>query len=304
MKLIIGITGLHQDAEKNRQTTGAGKDAAAARLIEKHSFVRIGIADHLKRICKAVFDFSDEQLWGPSEERNKPDFRYPRGGALGAHNKERLAVYRQALERLLAYSAEQVPDHAAKVKELQRYVTEWEALAYLTPRHALQQLGTEWGRNCFDQVWIEDALRTAQQLLQDSYLAYTEKEGLIQRVQQYSQGEFEAVESWPETLGGVVFSDVRFHNEFDAIKRAGGKIVRVKRFSWVPFDGRSNATHQSEMEVLDYSDDKFDYILDNSGDLNHLGLLVDRMIDTFKGKILPYDEAQESIPPALRRSPL
>lgn len=295
--MIIGITGLHQDSEKNRRTIGAGKDAAASRLIEKHGFIRIGIADHIKRICKAVFDFSDEQLWGPSDKRNEPDKRYPRGGAKGASS---MKTYRDAVERRICLERERPENYDTLRRDALRNEQEWERMAYLTPRYALQQLGTEWGRSCYDSVWIEDALRTAQSLLADKSLAYTEKEGLIERVQQYPQGEFEAVDNWPNPLQGVVFSDVRFKNEVEAIKKVGGKLVRVRRFSWEPFAAHVDVSHQSETELLGYADGQFDYILDNGGDLHHLSLMVDRMVDVLRGKIRPYDEAQADVPPGLR----
>jgi hypothetical protein len=31
----------------------------------------------LKRICQSVWQFTNEQLWGPSHMRNQPDLRYP-----------------------------------------------------------------------------------------------------------------------------------------------------------------------------------------------------------------------------------
>lgn len=292
MSLIIGITGLHQDTEKNRQTIGAGKDAAAARLIEKHGFVRIGIADHLKRICKDVFAFTDEQLWGPSDMRNKPDLRYPRGGKNGPGSMATYNRYKEELAKLEADGLKMIDAHdrmlhTRKIEEARRNVAEWETFAYLTPRYALQQLGTEWGRSCYDSVWIEDALRIAKRLLEADGCRYTEKKGL-----ETSHGFNKPV--------GVVFSDVRFSNEYSSIKQAGGKLVRVKRFNWNPFNKTVDTSHQSETEMLAYSDDKFDYIIDNGGDLTHLGLLVDRMLDIFTGKIRPYDEAQADVPPALR----
>lgn len=285
--MIVGITGLHQDTEKKRQTIGAGKDAAAARLIEKHGFVRIGIADHLKRICKEVFQFTDEQLWGPSEMRNKPDRRYPRGGLHGADNMKTYLKLKQEREELEKSRHE---GYEQKHRDALRSEAEFEAMAYLTPRYALQQLGTEWGRSCYDPIWIDDALRIAHTLLKDDRYAYHEKLGL-----------WEPLEGDCKPTQGVVFSDVRFHNEFNAIKKQGGKLIRVRRFSWLPFDTRSNAAHQSETELLGYGDDKFDYIIDNGGDLHHLGLLVDRMMDTFKGRVIPYDESQKDVPPGLRQ---
>lgn len=67
-KMIIGLSGL----------AGSGKDTCADFLVEEFDFVKISLADHLKRICKDVFDFSNDQLWGPSNCRNQPDKRYKR----------------------------------------------------------------------------------------------------------------------------------------------------------------------------------------------------------------------------------
>ncbi len=286
--MIIGITGLHQDSNKTRLTIGAGKDAAAARLVEKHGFVRIGIADHLKRICRDVFEFTDDQLWGPSEERNRPDFRYPRGGKHGLNNRQQLDAFKQEFERLEQAGFSDTAKYESRARDLRRNIQEWEAMAYLTPRYALQQLGTEGGRSCYDLVWIDDALRIARRLLSEEGWAYSEKQGLVHLAGSTAR------------VPGVVFSDVRFQNEFKAIKQAGGKLVRIRRFSWKPFAQHVDSTHQSETELLNYDDDKFDYIIDNAGDLPHLGTLVDRMVDVLQGKIRPFDEAQQDVPPGLR----
>lgn len=64
----------------------------------------------------------------------------------------------------------------------------------LTPRHALQQLGTEWGRGCYVNTWADLGIRRA--LVAD---------------------------------GLAVITDVRFPNEVKAIHRAGGKVVLVYR---------------------------------------------------------------------------
>lgn len=71
--MIIGIAG----------RAGSGKDTVADLLVRDHRFVKIAFADPLKRICKKVFDFTDEQFWGPSSARNGPDKRYLRIRVLG-----------------------------------------------------------------------------------------------------------------------------------------------------------------------------------------------------------------------------
>jgi hypothetical protein len=66
--MIISLTG----------NMGVGKDTMADYMVEKYGFVKVSMADPFKRIAKEVYEFSDEQLWGPSEERNRDDIRYPR----------------------------------------------------------------------------------------------------------------------------------------------------------------------------------------------------------------------------------
>jgi hypothetical protein len=103
--------------------SGAGKDSVAKLAAELCDCTSLAMADPIKRICKEVFDFSDEQLWGPSEERNKPDKRYHRT------NGENVVAIGQV---------------------------------YLTPRYACQTLGTEWGRNCYSDVWVDLGIRKAR----------------------------------------------------------------------------------------------------------------------------------------------
>ena len=57
---------------------GSGKDTVTQLLCERYGFVQVAFADVLKRILRDVYDFTDEQLWGPSEKRSEQDERYPR----------------------------------------------------------------------------------------------------------------------------------------------------------------------------------------------------------------------------------
>jgi hypothetical protein len=163
--MIIGVCG----------RAGSGKDTVADVLVREHGFVKVSFADPLKRICREVFDFSDEQLWGSSEKRNVPDRRYQR-----------------------------VP-------------------GYLTPRYALQRLGTEWGRDCYEEVWVDYALRVAAKLLGPAMAdgrryRYHPTLGLVVR------GDMDPLPS------GVVIPDVRFPNEVVAIREtARGRIWKTTR---------------------------------------------------------------------------
>jgi hypothetical protein len=227
--MIIGVSGL----------AGAGKDTVADYLVSNHGFVKIALADPLKRICKDVFDFTDEQLWGPSEKRNEPDERYYRGTIV--------LRGRQVLEE-----EDQPPEECPQ---------------YLTPRHALQQLGTEWGRECYDNVWVDYALRVAKQILNDPlYNMYSQREGVVPQLEQTPQGEFQREDAPSGVIKGVVFSDIRFVNEINALREARAKLIRVKR----PGYDRPLWNHPSETEQMSIKDEEFDVVLYNENTKSEL----------------------------------
>lgn len=200
---IIGISG----------TMGVGKDTSADVLVSKFGFVKVSLADEMKRICKRVFGFSDEQLWGPSEKRNQPDERFLRP-----------SQFQNWLAR------ENQPKH-------------------LTPRFALQTLGTEWGRRCYESVWVDDTLRTVTEVLAGH--PYTPSHGLGS--------------AWikkEERPAGVVIPDVRFGNEVAAINAAGGRVWKLVR----P-DADASSTHASETSLDTVAPKEFDRVILNTGSL-------------------------------------
>jgi hypothetical protein len=69
-----GIRGLL----RRRGNAGAGKDESAKQLVQKHGFVPLAFADPLKRFLADTFDWDEDRLWGPSENRAKEDTRYLR----------------------------------------------------------------------------------------------------------------------------------------------------------------------------------------------------------------------------------
>lgn len=221
--MILGVCGL----------AGSGKSTVSSILCRERECVEVALADPLKRICKDVFQFTDEQLWGPSEMRNAPDKRYPRVGF-----QEYPFMHPQDAADIIGPGTE----------------------AYLTPRHALQQLGTEWGRRCYDSVWVDYALRVAKTMLYDATYQYSARTGLVRTGSNHlAYGEF------PK---GVVIPDVRFKNEVKGIKAAGGKVIRVVR----PGAGLKDAAaqHQSEKEQAEMPDELFDGVIHNAGTLEAL----------------------------------
>ena len=65
--MIIGLSGI----------AGSGKDTVADYLVTNYRFVKMSLADEIKRTAKCWYGFTDDQLWGPSELRNTYSPKYP-----------------------------------------------------------------------------------------------------------------------------------------------------------------------------------------------------------------------------------
>jgi len=237
--MIVGICGL----------AGSGKDEVGKILVEKHGFVAIAIADPMKRFLMEVFDFSEDQLWGPSEERNRPDKRYVSWTANIPHMLTE--------EALKLHPGGQVPQ-------------------YLTPRHALQQLGTEWGRSCYPDVWVEYTMRVAKLLLRD----YVANEGIFEynRRRGAYQGALRYIPGTPPLYNGVVITDLRMKNEVEGVKKAGGWVARVIR----PGYDKPVYDHNTETEQTSIPDTDFNSLIINDKDLKNLEREVHILMEVLK----------------------
>jgi hypothetical protein len=224
--MIVGLVG----------RAGSGKDTAAKCLVPHHlvsiqgervdiremleeepdpspicpTGAQIAVADPLKVFLLQVYQFSPQQLWGPSEFRNQPDTRYRRA------YHEHLATFSTQVRQLrpmpiacVRCGEEYVPTWAQR----RRGQVTWPGFCqdYLTPREALQTLGSDWGRRNYDSTWIDLAIRNAKEL---------EKQHPL-----------------------VVISDVRYTNEMGAILEASGRLVYLRRA-----DLGEVRQHESEFE--------------------------------------------------------
>lgn len=210
--MIIGLSGV----------ANSGKDFFAKMFI-KHGYVIISMADPVKRIAQHVYAFTDEQLWGPSHNRNIPDKRYP--------------------------------------KKVSSYYTE-----YLTPREALQKLGTDWGRGCYVDTWVDLVIRNAKQILGGGY-GYTPQKGIFE----LEKGMVK------NNVKGIIIPDVRFKNEFAALKAENAKLFRIQR----PGSGLKGeqGQHISEVEQSMIRDEEFDGVILNDKDKSFLEGIANDIIN-------------------------
>jgi hypothetical protein len=235
--MLIGISGF----------AGSGKDATADFMVKDLGFTKVALADPLKRIARDVYAFTDEQLWGPSQARNAPDLRYPRPCKLCGGSGDRYVSNDDPIEPCLSC-------HGARV-------------TYLTPREALQKLGTEWGRECYPNTWVDLCIRTAGVLLHFPDARYEQKKGLY-RVVDPKEELHSADLIYRDRVKGVAVPDVRFKNEIKAIRGAGGKVIRIVR-PGAGLDG-AGSLHVSETEQAGIPDSEFDFVIPNKGTLEDL----------------------------------
>lgn len=247
-KFIIGLSGVLVDLDGKRiGSMGSGKDTVADFMVKSHQARKVAMADPLKRICRDVYQFTEQQLWGPSAERNKPDPRYPR--------PKHVFVGNSYICDCCGWDEGSLVRNQSKPPQ-----------CYLTPRYALRLLGTEWGRTCYPDTWTNLAVETAKRIFDG--MMYSQTRGFYQE------------DIFPVSC--VVIPDVRFKNEIDFIQRGGGKVVRIIR----PVDRQGSVDlHPSESEALEVPDSAFDCCIHNSSDLGNLKRSTDEMVELLSGKL-------------------
>jgi ABC-type oligopeptide transport system ATPase subunit len=190
--------------------SGAGKTTIGQMItdIVGDAACMISFAEPLKAFAGKVFDFTHDQLWGPTESRNAPDPRFQGEARVETiktvqHNYE---THRDAwLNDVLPPNV----DRNLAAANLDVWFVQTILREPLTPRYVLQTLGTDWGRKTHDRVWSLRGVRVANLVLENGY--------------PYDSPRY----STPCNV--VVVSDLRFLNEAEDWTTAGGEIWLVER---------------------------------------------------------------------------
>ncbi len=178
--MILGLTGLAR----------SGKDSVAdffeeAELERVHRF---RFADDLKRICREVYDWTVEHTDGALKDT--PDERYPR-----------------PCDSCASSNVVEWPEPCD--------VCDGTRVTYLTPRQAMQLLGTNWARVCYPNTWVDLTMRRAAEVPDEQI---------------------------------VLVTDVRYINEAKGVLGAGGMIVQVQRPGVASTLSGKAQLHTSEVE--------------------------------------------------------
>ena len=134
----------------------------------------------------------------------------------------------------------------------------------LTPREALQRLGTEFGRSCYEDTWVDICLDTCQKVLTGE--AYDPTKGL-------NPSFLDCI--FKNSPGGVVVPDLRYQNEAAKLRDRGAVIIRLDP-TWE--SGPSPGVEGHSSEKLQIGDDLIDFVINVPKGLPAFYLEVDSAI--------------------------
>ena len=147
-----------------RGKQGSGKSTAAAILQNQIELVRrpvqtINFADPIKAAVSSWFPFSQQILYGPSEERDKP-LKWSERDAWQTYEAARASAPFRFERMQRALRREFRPDFLSKFwRWLDGQSTPAARAGEIVPRRVLQTFGTEFGRECLgESVWVDLAL--------------------------------------------------------------------------------------------------------------------------------------------------
>jgi len=210
---------------------GSGKDTIGDLLVASHGFVKDAFASPLKAMVRMAFPaFDDNDIYGPSSRRETQYPQYPFTGiCLGCgtacHDAK---AFVGGLDVAWWKNPEKNRYHCENC--------EIDYPEFISPRIALQTLGTEWGRRLFPPIWVDAAFARIRR-----------------ETEEYGRSTFN-----PGVELDYIITDCRFKNEIEGSKKNGGIVVRLTRNK-----NNNTSAHASEAELRSLPDSMFDYIFDN-----------------------------------------
>lgn len=240
---------------------GSGKDTVGKIIADDFNGVCLGQADPMKRFASKVFGFDEDQLWGPSEQRNAVDFSTVERAETIANDFDYNCVgfVDEVLPGLSKLKSGQAV--AALMTWFDEFI--WDKLEKgvpLTPRYVLQTIGTEWGRQQSLNMWSDYATKAARALLSGGY-NYSRTVG---------------VRNDDTSFSFAVITDGRFRNEILNTRILGGAAFYIDRqqADAKAVEAAGVKGHKSEAELGGIPSHFYSGIIDNNYTLDDLGYAV------------------------------
>lgn len=256
MHLMICVSGFSK----------VGKDEFCQRLVNSYGAIHTGLIDPAKRHLAEIYGFSESQLFGPSENRNQGDLRFPK--PIFTEKEVKLIQISDSinlwgtLENLTGYPKENVDGKPYSI------IRSGDPDYWLSPREALQKYG-ELLCTLYPDTLINNGLQTHSMLAEGPMGKYTysRMRGLIPALDWIRPDPFI-----------TCFSDFRHWNEIKAAKRVKNSrvvLVRIKskRVPVPPF------LHKSETEQVTIPDEDFDFVIQNDGSVSELHSAAEYVVE-------------------------
>jgi hypothetical protein len=228
---IIGLCG----------PAGSGKDLVADWLVDNKRYAKVSFSDAMKRITKELFDINQSILWGPSKERNK-------------EVKINWDLSKKKLRDISSKWGLELLSDPWKIDSFSAKLENWfydlfkKYPEQLSPRIALQTLGTEMGRSIDPLIWCNYVHDEIIPKLERGRI-YESQYGIIHDPRKFY-------------YSGVVIVDHRFLNEIEDTRRRGGYVIRLRRLSLEKeTDVIGIKGHASEEEQKTIPDSAFNLVL-------------------------------------------
>lgn len=181
---------------------GSGKDTVADILREKYHLQPVAFADPFKRMMMRVFDISEEVLWGPSAVKEKTLKSILKRQDVTLDESYWIDVHVRADEHTqeinsLFYDVEAGTQHCPDpLPSLFMFIRDFKRIEdTVTLRHMMQQIGSQWGRRLWKDVWCYHACKAVDLMAKGQ--VYTRADGITGDVTN-------------EKPAGFIFTDCRF----------------------------------------------------------------------------------------------
>jgi hypothetical protein len=296
---LVGISGYSR----------TGKDTVAHRLVKQHDAIHLGMTDHAKRHMADTYNFTEEQLFGPSEARNMGDLRYPKpiffrnkcqrlGRPIEVFSRNSAEVFsgketgkKISLDPEKVYyicegrgpkGTEGLPYQPTKLGAARYFIEEGDPQFWLSPREILQQY-CELLESLYLGSLIDYAVQTHLKLTPES--DHGEGRGIFP----YKYNRMTGLE-WcnPKEIRDIngafitCFSDFRRKHQIRGARNHAGNrltpvMIRVKR----PGIEKPPFKHISETEQAEIPDSAFDFVINNDGNFDDLNVKIGEIVQTF-----------------------
>jgi hypothetical protein len=136
---------------------------------------------------------------------------------------------------------------AQPLYDLQKIIQEYLEIPRCKDRNLLQLLGTEWGRNKNPDIWINYFIKS--------------------------------IEKYKDFYDVLICDDLRYQNEFKALKEKGFIFVKINRpiKDRLVYLGEGNDSHSSELDLLNLPEENYDYFIENNSSYDDFVYVISEM---------------------------